>query len=202
MEPGAGEPSRFAKFETPEAGIAAADRQLMLYYTGQSKAAGYRPLTTLSQIISMASPPTDGNDTRGMIDRVSKEVRVSPDEQLNLTDLALRARFLTALFNQEGNNPWSSEQVKAVISGAPVSQIQNKTENNNVSNTSTVNNSTQEQEKSQGISEAVREGLSSTKLQVEVTMVNPETNQQTKATGTTGGRVAVSMPFTGRYEPD
>lgn len=197
LEPGAGEPPRFAKFETPEAGIAAADRQLMLYYTGQSKAAGNRPLTTLAQIISMASPTKDGNDTRGMIDRASKEVGVSPGQQLNLTDPALRARVLTALFNQEGNNPWSSEQVKAVISGAPVSQIQNKTENNNVSNTSTVNNSTQEQEKSQGISEAVREGLSSTKLQVEVTMVNPETNQQTKATGTTGGRVAVSMPFTG-----
>jgi hypothetical protein len=55
MEPGAGGASRFAKFETPEAGISAADRQLMLYYTGQSKAAGNRPLTTLSQIISMAS---------------------------------------------------------------------------------------------------------------------------------------------------
>jgi hypothetical protein len=207
MEPGAGGASRFAKFETPEAGISAADRQLMLYYTGQSKAAGNRPLTTLSQIISMASPPTDGNDTRGMIDRASKEVGVSPGEQLNLTDPALRARVLTALFNQEGNNPWSSEQVKAVISGAPVSQIQNKTENNNFSNTSTVNNrtsnsstensNTNTQVQSQGISEAVREGLSSTKLQVEVTMVNPETNQQTKATGTTGGRVAVSMPFTG-----
>lgn len=208
MEPGAGGASRFAKFETPEAGISAADRQLMLYYTGQSKAAGNRPLTTIEQIISKASPPTDGNDTRGMITRASKELGVNPGDQLNLTDPALRARVLTALFNQEGNNPWSSEQVKAVISGAPVSQVQNKTENNNVSNSSTVNNNSQSssstvntgsksQDQSQGISEAVREGLSKTKLQVEVTMVDPRTNQQTQATGTTGGRVAVSMPFTG-----
>lgn len=197
MEPGAGSAPRFAKFETPEAGIAAADRQLMLYYTGQSKAAGNRPLTTLEQIINTASPSSDGNNTRAMIAGASREVGVKPGEQLNLNDPALRARVLTALFNQEGNNPWSSEQVKAVISGAPVSQVQNKTENNNVSNTSTVNNTSQEQEKSQGISEAVREGLSNTKLQVEVTMVDPRTNQQTQATGTTGGRVAVSMPFTG-----
>ncbi|STJ26673.1 putative lytic transglycosylase, catalytic [Citrobacter braakii] len=204
-EPGQG--SRFAKFETPEAGIAAADRQLMLYYTGQSKAAGNRPLTTIEQIISTASPSTDGNDTRGMINRASKELGVNPGDQLNLNDPAFRARVLTSLFNQEGNNPWSSEQVKAVISGAPVSQVQNKTENNNVSNSSTVNNNSQSststvnnsnsQEKSQGISDAVREGLSNTKLQVEVTMVDPRTNQQTQATGTTGGRVAVSMPFTG-----
>lgn len=204
-EPGNG--ARFAKFETPEAGIAAADRQLMLYYTGQSKAAGNRPLTTIEQIISTASPSTDGNDTRGMINRASKELGVNPGDQLNLNDPAFRARVLTALFNQEGNNPWSSEQVKAVISGAPVNQIQNKTENNNVSNSSTVNNNSQSststvnnsnsQEKNQGISDAVREGLSNTKLQVEVTMVDPRTNQQTQATGTTGGRVAVSMPFTG-----
>lgn len=204
-EPGQG--SRFAKFETPEAGIAAADRQLMLYYTGQSKAAGNRPLTTIEQIISTASPSTDGNDTRGMINGASKELGVKPSDQLNLNDPAFRARVLTALFNQEGNNPWSSEQVKAVISGAPVSQIQNKTENNNISSASTVNNNSQSststvnnsnsQDKSQGISDAVREGLSNTKLQVEVTMVDPRTNQQTQATGTTGGRVAVSMPFTG-----
>lgn len=204
-EPGQG--SRFAKFETPEAGIAAADRQLMLYYTGQSKAAGNRPLTTIEQIISTASPSTDGNDTRGMINRASKELGVNPGDQLNLNDPAFRARVLTALFNQEGNNPWSSEQVKAVINGAPVSQVQNKTENNNISSASTVNNNSQSststvnnsnsQDKSQGISDAVREGLSNTKLQVEVTMVDPRTNQQTQATGTTGGRVAVSMPFTG-----
>lgn len=204
-EPGQG--SRFAKFETPEAGIAAADRQLMLYYTGQSKAAGNRPLTTIEQIISTASPSTDGNDTRGMINRASKELGVNPGEQLNLNDPAFRARVLTALFNQEGNNPWSSEQVKAVINGAPVSQVQNKTENNNISSASTVNNNSQSststvnnsnsQDKSQGISDAVREGLSNTKLQIEVTMVDPRTNQQTQATGTTGGRVAVSMPFTG-----
>ncbi|SUY95312.1 Uncharacterised protein [Citrobacter freundii] len=140
-EPGNG--ARFAKFETPEAGIAAADRQLMLYYTGQSKAAGNRPLTTIEQIISTASPSTDGNDTRGMINRASKELGVNPGDQLNLNDPAFRARVLTALFNQEGNNPWSSEQVKAVISGAPVNQIQNKTENNNVSNSFTVNNNSQ-----------------------------------------------------------
>lgn len=204
-EPGKG--ARFAKFETPEAGIAAADRQLMLYYTGQSKAAGNRPLTTIEQIISTASPSTDGNDTRSMINRASKELGVNPGDQLNLNDPAFRARVLAALFNQEGNNPWSSEQIKAVISGAPVNQIQNKTENNNVSNSSTVNNNSQSststvnnsnsQEKNQGISDAVREGLSNTKLQVEVTMVDPRTNQQTQATGTTGGRVAVSMPFTG-----
>lgn len=204
-EPGKG--ARFAKFETPEAGIAAADRQLMLYYTGQSKAAGNRPLTTIEQIISTASPYTDGNDTRGMINRASKELGVNPGDQLNLNDPAFRARVLAALFNQEGNNPWSSEQIKAVISGAPVNQIQNKTENNNVSNSSTVNNNSQSststvnnsnsQEKNQGISDAVREGLSNTKLQVEVTMVDPRTNQQTQATGMTGGRVAVSMPFTG-----
>ncbi|WP_339050812.1 hypothetical protein [Candidatus Hamiltonella endosymbiont of Tuberolachnus salignus] len=174
MEPGAGGSARFAKFETPEVGIAAADRQLMLYYTGQSKAARNRPLTTIEQIISTASPLSDGNNTRAMISGASRELGVKPGDQLNLTDPALRARVLTALFNQEGNNPWSSEQVQSVISGAPVSQVQNRTENNNVSNTSTVNNNSKSststvnnsksQDHSQGIAEAVREGLSNTKV--------------------------------------
>lgn len=36
MDPGAGGSARFAKFETPEAGIAAADRQLMFSYQSVS----------------------------------------------------------------------------------------------------------------------------------------------------------------------
>lgn len=236
-DPGRNEPRRFAKFETPQAGMVAAERQLMMYYNGESRAARHRPLRTLEEIISVASPREDRNDTSGMITQASKELNVRPDEPLNLTDPAFRARVLAALFNQEGNNPWSAAQVEAVITGTPVTQVrnntENKTENNTVSSdssvthntsssSSTVNNSHAENNPvshttvnndntsgtpavsngtdpnyTRGISEAVREGLSSTRLQIEVTMVDPRTHQRTQATGTTGGRIAVSMPFTG-----
>lgn len=104
----------FARFGSGEEGVSAADRQLMLYYTGESKNVDH-PLRTLSEIISKASPRSDGNDTPGMIQNASRELGINPDAQLNLTDPRERARVLGALFNQEGNNPYTTDRIQQII---------------------------------------------------------------------------------------
>jgi len=104
----------FAQFNTGEDGVAAADRQLMLYFSGQSKNVDH-PLRTLSEIISKASPRSDGNDTPAMIRDASRELGVDPNAQLNLSDSRERARVLTALFNREGNNPYSTDRIQSII---------------------------------------------------------------------------------------
>ncbi|ULH12272.1 hypothetical protein MF265_05700 [Serratia marcescens] len=118
LEMGVPEP-RFAHFKTPEQGVKAADRQLMMYYTGTSDAAHHRRLMTLRDIINVASPKADHNKTDHMIAGASRELGVSPDTPLNLYDPALRSRVLNALFNQEGNNPFTAPQVQQIIQQAP-----------------------------------------------------------------------------------
>lgn len=110
---------RFAHFQTPEQGVQAANRQLMKYYNGTSDAAHHQRLMTLRDIINVASPRADHNKTDNMIAGASREMGVSPDTQLNLYDPALRARVLNALFNQEGNNPFTAPQVQQIIQQAP-----------------------------------------------------------------------------------
>jgi len=106
---------RFAHFLTPELGVEAADRQLQLYATGKSKNVS-RPLNTLNDIIHTASPRSDGNDPEAMTRRASEQLGVKPNQSLNLTDPQMRSRVLSALFNQEGNNPFSAEQIEKIIS--------------------------------------------------------------------------------------
>ncbi|MDU4291089.1 hypothetical protein [Mixta calida] len=116
---------RFARFPTPEAGVQAADRQLQLYATGKSANVN-RPLKTLTEIITTASPRSDGNNTTAMIKGASKQLGVAPDDPLNLTDSGMRSRVLAALFNQEGNNPFSADQIKKILdaNGSPLSASQ------------------------------------------------------------------------------
>lgn len=106
---------RFARFPTPEAGVQAADRQLQLYATGKSRNVT-RPLKTLTEIINTASPRSDGNDPEAMIKGASQQLGVRPDDVLDLNDTGMRSRVLAALFNQEGNNPFSADQIQRILS--------------------------------------------------------------------------------------
>jgi len=105
---------RFARFSTPEAGVVAADRQLQLYYSGKSQNVDH-PLRTLSEIISKASPRADRNNTPKMIQDASHELNIDPNAPLNLDDVGMRSRVLAALFNREGNNPFSDTQIESIL---------------------------------------------------------------------------------------
>lgn len=121
-QPGAVKAGRFARFSTPADGVMAAYRQLMLYYSGKSQAANYVPQTSVEQIVSTASPESDGNPTPQMIDSVSKELHVAPNQTLDLGNLDVASKLLASVFHAEGNSPYTAEKIKSIIQQNPQQQ--------------------------------------------------------------------------------
>lgn len=121
-----GGPTGFAKFDTPEAGMAAADANL----------AGYAKhgINTLSDAISRWAPPSE-NDTAAYIARVAKDTGIDPNAKLNLSDPAVRRQMLTSMAKVEqgkNNNPlnlrnlahgfWAGQSVDSAVGGTPTSE--------------------------------------------------------------------------------
>ena len=84
-----GSDGRFARFETADQGIQAADRLLQSY-------AG-RGLTTPSQIIGRWAPAADGNDVGSYARSVAAALGVSPDTPLDMQDPTIRRRLIDAM---------------------------------------------------------------------------------------------------------
>src|SRR6185312_12872289 len=91
-------PSGWQQFATPEAGIAAISHQLDRYASGATTGA---PLTSIRQIVSTWAPPTDHNDTSGLIKRASSVVGVGPDEPLDVSNPATKAKLVEAMIRGE-----------------------------------------------------------------------------------------------------
>lgn len=193
----------FAAFSTPEDGLMAADRQLQLYASGKSRAAGGRPLTTLRSIISVASPGNE-NNTPKMIQDASRELNTSPDQQLNLSDPAERARVLHALFEREGNNPWSTAQIEKLITdGNQQSDSQQETQPQSLAQAEKSEQPapsliTPQQPaqpvQTQELTETLATALKDNGIKVELTLINDKTGDKKTFTGT-GSKVATAMTF-------
>ena len=110
----------FRHFSSLAEGYKALQDQLMLYYTGKSRAAGYRKLNTVSQIISTYAPKADKNDTSSYIRNVSSALGVGENETLNLNDKRVMASLIAAITHQEGYKPNQQviNQVTGTSSGA------------------------------------------------------------------------------------
>lgn len=218
LEQGANEP-RFARFPTPEAGVLAADRQLQLYYSGKSEAAHHRPLQTLTDIISTASPHLDGNNTEGMINGASGELGLDKDAPLNLTDPSLRARVLAAIFRQEGNSTYTPEKILQVIgktdtqpqyneqqaADAPQVRPPEPPKENSIGGggkeqgptiipgkRENINQQHQSVNGSDQIAKAISDALKDNKMQIELTLINSKTGEK-RVVAVQGPKVAASM---------
>lgn len=185
---------RFARFPTPEAGVQAADRQLQLYATGKSANVDH-PLTTLAEIINKASPRSDGNDPVAMTQGASSQLGVGANESLNLNDIRMRSRVLSALFNQEGNNPFSAEQIEQIIGGnrGPGGALNAPTGPSLVSAATAPGSKAGSAD---DVARAVSEALKENGMKLEVTFINPATGNRQTMTAT-GGKVTTAMPFPG-----
>lgn len=195
----------FAAFPTPEDGLLAADRQLQLYASGKARAAKGIPLTTLRSIINVASPNNE-NDTTQMIRDASKELQTSPDSQLNFGDPGVRSRVLHALFEREGNNPWSTAQIEQLITNTgiqPENQTANQTapqsllgEGPNPSPVSPLITPPQPASpvQNQELTETLATALKDNGIKVELTLINDKTGDKKTFTGT-GSKVATAMTF-------
>lgn len=117
---------RFARFRTPEEGLAALAGQLRRY--------GQRGVDTVGAVISKYAPSIE-NDTPGYTGSVARQMGVDANAHLNLNDPAVLQGLMGAIIQVEnGRNPYSSEQLAAAsgartggASGAPVSISQNTT---------------------------------------------------------------------------
>lgn len=193
----------FAAFPSPESGLLAADRQLQLYASGRSAAAKNVPLKTIRDIISIASPSNE-NNTPQMIQDASRELNVSPDQELNLNDTGMRSRVLHALFEREGNNPWSTEQIEQLITRAgngernsnplipPSQNIINPPQDASTPLITAQQPAAQVQ--TQELTEALTTALNENGLKVELTLINEKTGDRKTLTGT-GGKVSTAMTF-------
>lgn len=111
----AGNDTRFAAFETPEAGIRALAKNLITY---QDK----HGLNTVEGIINRWAPPKE-NQTSAYVQAVAKEVGVKPGDPINVRDPAMLAKLTAAIIRHEnGAQPYGAETidtgVKAALSGA------------------------------------------------------------------------------------
>lgn len=96
----------FASFKTLAEGIAASNKQLNLYAS--------RGINTIDKIISSWAPPNE-NNTAAYKAYVSKFVGKGLTEELTPAD---RQKLLQAIFNDEGVNKVSPQQIGAVL-GSP-----------------------------------------------------------------------------------
>lgn len=105
----------FGIYGSPSEGLSALYRQLNLYYTGQSAAAGRRPLQSVRDIISTYAPKNE-NNTAAYIRAVSDQMGVSPDAQLNLNDPTQMTALMKGIVQHEnGQNPYSAEMFNRAV---------------------------------------------------------------------------------------
>lgn len=112
---------KLGQYGSMEEGIAALDSNLKNY--------GMKGVNTLAGVISKWAPPNE-NDTQGYIAAVSKRLNLDPNQQINLSNPAVRQAIGTAIMLQENGagglfgSPTAQSQ-KPMRAGAPVGATNN-----------------------------------------------------------------------------
>src|SRR5580704_12703219 len=95
-QPGyAGSDGRFAKFETPEHGVSAADKLLNSYQANQG-------LNTINGIVGRWAPSTDGNNTKAYAAHVAAQMGIGPNDPI---PPAMRPQLIAAMAAHENGIP-------------------------------------------------------------------------------------------------
>lgn len=92
----------FAKFATPEAGIAAMQAQLKLYQG--------RGLNTISKIVSTWAPPGE-NDTAKYIADIAKMTGMDPNQQIDMNNPMQAGALISAMARKESGWKLSGQQL-------------------------------------------------------------------------------------------
>ncbi|MCQ0732800.1 hypothetical protein L1C79_14370 [Klebsiella pneumoniae] len=107
----AGSDGRFAKFVTPEHGIRALGKNLLSY-----QRQGY---DTVSEIVNRWAPASDGNNTEAYIAALCKKLNITPNDQLNMSDInTLRQLCAGIIQHESGKQPYSEDQLNTGVSAA------------------------------------------------------------------------------------
>lgn len=112
LEPG--KKGRFAKFKTPEQGLAALANQLRLY--------GKRGLNTVRAIIGRYAPSSE-NDTNAYTNFVERTMGIKSGETVDMSNAGQLAKMMDAIIKMEnGRNPYSFSQISNAARGVTVQQ--------------------------------------------------------------------------------
>lgn len=98
----------FISHESPLAGWMAMARQIRLYFTGKSAAAGFQKLQTIWDIIHKYAPAGDNNDPEAYSNFVANMMGVGAKDKLNLSDPQQFSNLLQAMSRKEGYGQWNS----------------------------------------------------------------------------------------------
>lgn len=117
----------FTSHQTPLDGWMAMARQIRLYFTGKSAAAGYEKLQSIWDIIHKYAPASDNNDPEAYSNFVANMMGVGAKDMLNLSDPQQFSNLLQAMSRKEGYGQWNSPlaSVAATQAAAQISQETN-----------------------------------------------------------------------------
>ncbi|QLU15511.1 lytic transglycosylase domain-containing protein [Citrobacter freundii] len=102
-----GASSGFRSFSSEQEGWDAMSNQLMMYFNGTSRAAGFKKLRTVNDIINKWAPPSE-NDTGSYVKEVASYMGVGANDEINLADPNVMARLRTAMARREGFGNWKN----------------------------------------------------------------------------------------------
>lgn len=112
-QPGySGSDGRFARFETPEAGVGAANKLLDIY---QNK----HGLNTVAGIVGRWAPSSDGNNVSAYASNVAKQLGVDPNAPI---PPEMRPQLIAAMGQHENGRPISMPQQPYQVAGPAVAQ--------------------------------------------------------------------------------
>lgn len=98
-QPGfSGSDGRFARFESPDQGFAAAENLLNVY--GQKHG-----INTVAGVINRWAPSSDGNPVTAYAAHVARSIGVDPNQPIDLRDPATRAKMADAMATFENGRP-------------------------------------------------------------------------------------------------
>lgn len=106
-----GADGRFARFETPDAGVSAMSRLLDSYTS--------RGFDTVDKIVNRWAPPSE-NDTGALVSAMAGRMGVDPGARLDLSDPSVKAQLINGIVAQENGRTLPLEQVRAAL-GNPLS---------------------------------------------------------------------------------
>lgn len=117
----------FTSHQTPLDGWMAMARQIRLYFTGKSAAAGYEKLQSIWDIIHKYAPASDNNDPEAYSNFVANMMGVGAKDTLNLSDPQQFSNLLQAMSRKEGYGQWNSPlaSVAATQAAAQINQETN-----------------------------------------------------------------------------
>ncbi|KLU15134.1 MULTISPECIES: hypothetical protein [Xenorhabdus] len=207
----------YMKFATPNDGIAALSRQLMLH--------GDRGQNTLNHVIPIYAPEKAGNNTREYIDYTAKQLGISPNEKMDLHNPAMIEKLIDSIIKMEnlGQQPYSKEQIKNAITVSinesrwaglrnpqtlreqrlqydtehnKSESVVEKDENNIFPSTDSIfSDKKNKQDFIDTLTQSLKSALSDNKTQLEVVLVNSETGERQKFQSKTAGKITTSMRY-------